>query len=269
VCRYRFRGEHYSVMAKFFAEPAGELRNYDAHRAMLKEYENMQKAGQFVSVSRPLAVRDDYNCVLLTEYLRGNSLLWYFKHHEQLYDILTSVALMYRRLHESTRTYYDKEREFANFHHILDQHSLDSSKREHFNRLLGMWWHSPLIDRECGCMIHRDASPLNYIIREGKPYMLDMESCWHNANNIRDLGTLCAELKNYFQLNCGSGMKAEPYIGHLLWQYSRNEEEFRRISETLPFFMSIGLLRTARLYRHTVYYEYLIREALECLKAIG
>lgn len=268
VCRYRFRGEHYSVVAKFFAEPTSKLKDYDAHKAMMNEYHNLKKAEQIISVAKPIAISSDLNCVLVTEYLKGKNLLWYFQHPEQLYDILASIALMLRRLHDSTQVHYNREKEFGNFHDLLDQLMLDGSTREYFDMLLGKWWHSPLIDRRRGSMIHRDASPLNYLIMNGIPYILDMESCWHHANSIRDVGTLCAEMKNYFQLNCGSGMKAEPYIGHFLWHYSKDEDDFNRISRTLPFFMSIGLLRTARLYRHTPYYDYLLKEALDCLKSI-
>ncbi|AFV24743.1 hypothetical protein Mpsy_2539 [Methanolobus psychrophilus R15] len=268
VCRYRFRGEHYSVVAKFFAEPTSKLKDYDAHKAMMNEYHNLKKAEQIISVARPIAISSDLNCVLVTEYLKGKNLLWYFQRPEQLYDILASIALMLRRLHDSTQVHYNREKEFGNFHDLLDQLMLDGSTREYFDMLLGKWWHSPRIDCRHGSMIHRDASPLNYLIRNGIPYVIDMESCWHHANSIRDVGTLCAEMKNYFQLNCGSGMKAEPYIGHFLWHYSKNEEDFHRISKTLPFFMSIGLLRTARLYRHSPYYDYLLKEALNCLKAI-
>jgi tRNA A-37 threonylcarbamoyl transferase component Bud32 len=268
VCRYQFRGEHYSVVAKFFAEPAGKFKDYDARRAMMNEYYNLKEAEHMINVAKPIAVQGDFSCVLVTEYLKGKNLLWQFQHPEELYDILTSIALMLRRLHDNTQAHYNKEREFGNFHHLLDQLKPDGSTREKFNLLLGKWWHSPLIDCRHGSMIHRDASPLNYLIRNGIPYALDMESCWHNANSIRDVGTLCAEMKNYFQLNRGSGMKAEPYIGHFLWHYSKNEEEFHKISRTLPFFMSIGLLRIARLYRHSHYYDYLLKEGLGCLKAI-
>ncbi|MDG6243806.1 MAG: phosphotransferase [Methanolobus sp.] len=268
VCRYRFIGEDYSVIAKFFAEPLGELKEYDAYRAMMAEYNNLHKAGQFINVAKPIAVRSDFNCVLVTEYIKGKKLLWHLKHRESLYDVLSSIARMLRDLHDNTRSHYDKGKEFANFHYLLDQLRIERNIRKSFDEMLGRWWYSSLLDREQGCMIHRDTSPLNYIVANDIPYILDMESCWHHANPIRDIGTLCAEMKNYFQLNCGSGMNAEPYIGHFLWHYCRSEDEFHKNTMILPFFMSIGLLRTARLYRHSPYNQYLLKEALSCLKAI-
>ncbi len=268
VCRYNFRGEEYSVIVKFFAEACGNNREYNAWDAALNEYSNLKKAGSLINVAEPVAINEEFNCALVTEYINGKPLMWYLKHNDQLFDRLSSLARMLRRLHDNTKCEYDKEKEFANFHHTLDQLSLNTYKRDSFNELIGKWWYSPVLDREYGCMIHRDTSPLNYIFNNGTPYALDLESSWHHANNVRDLGTLCAELKNYFRLNCGSGYKAEPYIGHFLWQYSRNEDEFFRITKALPFFMSIGLLRIARLHRNTAHYHYLLREAEECLKTI-
>lgn len=268
VCRYKFRGEGCSVIAKFFAEPCGKIKNYDPWKAMNNEYSNLNKAGSFINIARPIAVNYDFNCVLVTEYISGESFISCLKNEDGLFDRLTQLANMFYRLHSNTQRHYNKKKEFANFHHVLDQLSLDLRTRQKFNELLGKWWYDTAVDAEHGCMIHRDVSPLNYVFSHGIPYALDFESSWHHANNIRDLGTFCAELKNYFQLKRGSGIKAEPYIGHFLWEYCRNEDDFFKVTQTLPFFMSIGLLRIARLHRHTPYYNYLLKEAGECLRTI-
>lgn len=268
VCRYKFRGERYSVVAKFFAEPRGKMKRYNACDAMLNEYNNLKRVEHIINVARPIAINSDFNCVLVTEYVSGKSLFRYMESERKLYDRLTSVAHMLRRLHDCTEGYYDKEREFANFHHVLDHLRLDHSTRQLFNELLGRWWYSPFLDRWHGCMVHRDATPSNYVFRKGIPYALDLESSWENGNAVRDLGILCSELKNYFEFNKGSGMNAEPYIGHFLWQYSRDEEDFRYITRVLPFFMALGLLRSARLHRKYPHYDYLLKEAIECLKTI-
>nr|WP_321496597.1 phosphotransferase [uncultured Methanolobus sp.] len=268
VCRYKFRDEHYSVIAKFFGEPCGKMKRYNAYEAMTNEFNNLKRVEQFINVARPITISSDMNHVLVTEYISGKSLFTYMESERHLYDRLTSVAYMLRRLHDNTDGYYNKEREFANFHHVLDQLRLDHSTRQYFNELLGKWWHSSLIDRYSGCMVHRDATPCNYIFRNGVPYALDFESSWENGNAVRDLGIMCSELKNYFELNKGSGNNAEPYIGHFLWHYSRSEEDFRYVTRTLPFFMSLGLLRSARLHRHYPHYNYLLKEAIECLKTL-
>lgn len=176
---------------------------------------------------------------------------------------------MLRQLHDNTQSYaYNKENEFRNYHDVLDHLKLDYGTRDTFNKLLGEWWYSSLIDREWGCMVHRDVTPANYIFCKGKPYALDFESSWYEANPVRDLGILTAELKNEFELHKGGGWKAEPYIGNFLWEYSRGEKDFYHVTRILPFFMSVGLLRSARLHQGE-YRNYLIREARECLSAIN
>lgn len=269
VCRYNFKGERYSVIVKFFAEPTGKVKKYNAYEAMLKEYNNLREVHSIINVPSPIAMHQDFSCALVTEYISGKSLSWHLAHEKGLYDRLTSVAHMLHRLHTHTKhNYYDKTRDFANFHSVLDQLKLDRLTRSHFNELLGKWWYSSLLDQEQGCMIHRDATPSNYVFHKDVPYILDLESSWHNAHYARDLGIMCSELKNHFELHKGSGVLAEPYIGHFLWHYSKNENDFHRTTKVIPFFMSLGFLRSARLHRHYPHHEYLIKEAAECLKSL-
>ncbi|WP_214044588.1 phosphotransferase [Methanomethylovorans sp.] len=269
VCRYKFKGEKYSVIVKFFAEPTGELKRYNASEAMVREYNNLMAARPIINVPMPIAIHQDFNCALVTEYISGRSLTWYLSHENDLYDKLTSVAHMQHRLHEHTRhDYYDKKKDFANFHKVLDHLNLDRPIREHFDQLLGKWWYSSLLDLKQGCMIHRDATPSNYMFRKDILYVLDLESSWYNAHYALDLGIMCSELKNHFQLQRGSGELAEPYIGHFLWHYSKNESDFLRITKIVPFFMGLGFLRSARLHRHYTHHKYLIKEAAACLTSL-
>lgn len=268
VCRYQFEGENFSVMAKFFAEPTGRVKDYNPYKGMMNEYRNLRKAASVINVPKPLAVNKKFNCVLVTEYIPGKSLVWDFNHEERLYEKLAAVAHMLRQLHENTKSSYNKENEFRNYHEVLDHLKLDHDTRESFNKLLGQWWYSPLLNREQGCMVHRDVTPSNYIFYKGTPYALDFESSWSEAHPVRDLGILAAELKNEFELHRGGGWKAEPYIGNFLWEYSSDEKDFNYVTRVLPFFMSIGLLRSARLHQGN-YRSYLIKEAHECLKAIN
>ncbi len=268
VCRYQFEGENLSVMAKFFAEPTGRLKDYNPYKGMMNEYRNLKKAATVINVAIPLAVNKKFNCVLVTEYIPGRSLASYFDHQEKLYEKLTKIAHVLRQLHENTKSSYNKKNEFRNYHEVLDHLKLDHATRESFNKLLGQWWYSSLLNREHGCMVHRDVTPSNYIFYKDEPYALDFESSWLHAHPVRDLGILAAELKNEFELHRGGGWKAEPYIGHFLWEYSRDEKDFNYVTRILPFFMSIGLLRSARLHEGD-YRNYLIKEAGECLKAIN
>jgi hypothetical protein len=139
VCRYHFRGEGYSVVAKFYAEPTGWLRHYDAVESMEREFRTLKKIESIIDIPRPLAIKREFDCVLLTEYTHGKSLYSYMKADKDLYSKLTAVAHLLRMLHDQTRSEYRKDLEFAHFHKVLDQIKLHPTRREMFNRLLCDW----------------------------------------------------------------------------------------------------------------------------------
>ena len=267
VCKYDFLGEDYSVVAKFHAEPTGWKRDYDPVRSMEREFELIKKVEKIINTPVVLAARKDFHCALVTEYVHGKPLFEYMHHERDLYDRLIAIAHTLRRLHEHTRSHYQKQDEFAYFHKVLDQLQLDSSTRLRYNRLLGDWWYSTLIDQPYGCMIHVDANPFNYIFHHDTVYVLDLESSWGHANLVHDLGVVAAELKHYFAMHRGNDQRAEPYIGHFLWHYSKGEEEFQRITRALPFFMSLGLIRMARRRVGKEDSAYIFKEAFACLKS--
>jgi aminoglycoside phosphotransferase (APT) family kinase protein len=246
VCRYEFKGEDFGVISKFYAEPTGGNRNYNAKRAMDREFEKLQKVARIIDVSLPLAKNKKFNCALVTKYVKGKPLSSYIKSEDGLYDQLTAVAKLLRRLHARTTTEYRKDKEFARFHRIVDQIGLYGHARKKYDHLLGDWWYSSLLDRSCGCMIHNDAHPANYVFRHGRVYALDFESAWEQAHPAHDLGIMAAELKKYYGWNKRARERAETYIGHFLWRYSHSENEFHEMTQALPFFMSLGLLRMAR-----------------------
>jgi hypothetical protein len=264
VCRYKFEGENYSVVAKFYAEPTAWLRKYDPAQSMQREFDILRGMDKIIDGPGPIAAREDYHCVLVTEHVRGKPLFKFMNSEEGLYDRLTTTAHTLRKLHNRTKSDYRKQDEFAHFHKILDQLRLNSKRRLEFNKLLGSWWYSTLIDQPYGCRIHNDPNPVNLVFNHDKLILLDFESSWEHANFVHDLGIVTAELKHYFARHKGNSQRAEPYIGHFLWHYSQSADEFRRITHALPFFMSLGLLRIARLGFSS---RYLIQEALSCLRS--
>jgi tRNA A-37 threonylcarbamoyl transferase component Bud32 len=268
VCRYEFKGEDFGVISKFYAEPTGGNRNYNAKRAMDREFEKLQKVERIIDVSMPLAKNKKFNCALVTEYVKGKPLSSYIESEDGLYDRLTAVAKLLRRLHTHTTTDYRKDKEFARFHRIVDQIGLCGHARKKYNHLLGDWWYSSRLDRSCGCMIHNDAHPANYVFRHDRVYALDFESAWEQAHPAHDLGIMAAELKKYYGWNNRDADKAETYIGHFLWHYSHSENEFHELAQVLPFFMSLGLLRMARWKGESPERDYIINEANNCLRAV-
>jgi tRNA A-37 threonylcarbamoyl transferase component Bud32 len=267
VCKYEFIGEGYSVVAKFYAEPTGWKRSYNSANAMEREFQMLRKIERIIDVPRPIAMRKDFSCVLVTEYISGKPLYKFMKTENGLYDRLTAVAHLLRKLHDNTKTSYHKQDEFAHFHKVLDQLKLDRNVRLMYDRLLGDWWYSTILDQPYGCRIHNDANPQNYVFHENRVYAIDFESSWDHASFVHDLGIIAAELKHYFAFHKNNAQRAEPYIGHFLWHYSNGEEEFRRITRALPFFIALGLLRMVRLGFAPNHSAYIFKEAAACLGA--
>lgn len=262
VCRYEFVGTGVSVIGKFFGAPQGANTRYDPDAAMKNEYDRLRRASGWILVPDALATNSRFHSVLVTGYIPGPTIRELLAAGASLYDPLTGVAHLLRRLHDNTRTSCDREREFAYFHKVLDQNALPAPLRERFNRLLGAWWHSTRISRDEGCMVHGDATPANYLY-DGGVWAIDFEGARDHAHPVRDPGILAAELK----ASHGNGSRAEDYIGHLLWHYSRGEEEFRRHTADLPFFMALGYLRIARLPWRAAERDWLLQEAEACLAA--
>jgi hypothetical protein len=73
-------------------------------------------------------------------------------------------------------------------------------------------------------------------------------------------------------ITTGHKRRAEPFIGHFLWEYSRHCPDrdlvFKKITERVPYYMGLTLLRIARNdYVTTDYGGRLIRQAKRLLRA--
>ncbi len=268
ICKYEFKEEKLTVIAKFFAIPTGIIKKYDSYSLMKKEFEDFKKARKLIDVPEPIAINKKFNCVLVSKYVPGKPLFWNFKHRKDLMKKLELIADMLRKLHENTKTYYDKENEFSKIHYVLNHLKISRCMKKEYKRLLGKWWHSSLLNIKNGCMIHNDSTPINFVFHKGKPFLLDFELSSQHGNFVCDLGIFCAELKYYFARK-GSSQRAEPYIHHFLKHYSKDENEFYKITKILPFYMAYGMLRIAMFKSNKNYRDYPLREAKNCLEAIG
>lgn len=269
VCKYVFDGENSAVIGKFFGLPTGKNSDYDAAKAMKNEYRLLKHASKAICNGRPLGKNAGFDCVLVTWFVKGKSFgdILRTENGKELMDRIAMIARLHRRLHTGTVQSYDKEREFANFHEVLNDLHLPHHTRERFNELLGRWWYSPLLDRKEGCMIHRDATPSNYIFSRRKVTAIDFESSWEGAHPAHDLGIFCAEIAHYFTRHKNAADKGMPYIDRYLRKYSMDKKELQYISHVLPFHMALGFLRIARLYFGSEYYHTLVWEAKNCLRS--
>lgn len=267
VCRYRFCGEGISVVSKFFAEPTGTNHRFDPKKAMDNEYRMLKKAyRRGTAVPEPIAAHAGYHCALVTGYVRGRPLLDFLRDDPSFFDRLTDVAGLLHRLHGRGASAYNLEREFSTFHDVLGQVALSPEERKRFNCHLGRWWDAGTLERRRGCMIHRDATPVNYLFGKNGVIAVDFESAWTGAHPAHDLGILCAEMKYAFRRRYGEAVRAEPYLGHLLWRYAESEDAFGYVTGCVPFYMALGYLRIARLSVGKDEVKWLKKEALACLR---
>jgi serine/threonine-protein kinase RIO1 len=268
VCNYEFKGEKLSVVAKFFAIPTGKIKKYDSNSLMKKEYADLKKARKIINVPEPIAINKDFNCALVSKYVPGRSLFWYFKHTRKLKEKLEIIANLLRKLHDNTHAYYDKEREFLKFYDVLNHLKISRHLKGEYKHLLEKWQHSSLLDIKKGCMIHNDSTPVNFVFHRGKSFLLDFELASRHGHFVCDLGILCAELKYYFERK-GSNQDAEPYICYLLKHYSKNEEECHKITQVIPFYMAYGMLRIALFKSSSSIKDFPLKEAKKCLEIIN
>jgi hypothetical protein len=65
-----------------------------------------------------------------------------------------------------------------------------------------------------------------------------------------DVGRVTGELQHAFMIATGDKRRAEPFIGHFLWEYSCHFPDRRRAFESItarnPYYMGLNLLRIAR-----------------------
>ena len=137
------------------------------------------------------------------------------------------------------------------------------------NYLAATWWNRNGVFHDHEVIVHGDATPTNFLFHHQKVTGIDLEKMkW--ADRCWDLGFMAAELKHNYLWRAGDGFKAEPFIGHFLWEYSvalGNTNLFYGITRRLPLYMALGLLRIARNDWLDEQYRYkLIGEAKQCLK---
>ena len=70
------------------------------------------------------------------------------------------------------------------------------------------------------------------------------------GSRMFDVGRVAGQLQHAFMRDAGDRHRAEPFIGHFLWEYSGHfpdrRSTFESITARLPYYMALNLLRIAR-----------------------
>jgi aminoglycoside phosphotransferase (APT) family kinase protein len=277
------------IIGKFFL--CGQNTNTDkAIERLDREFDNLcilrncGLTGSPHHVARPLGRNYDLNALLVTENCDGELLskviLTVIRsgNYELLFRKLTAIAYFLATLHNRTAVHVN-----VDFRHDCDYMDRLISKllrvsgglrHDEMNELQWLseqWRQQARMWEDRQVLVHGDATPENFMIGSDlNVFSFDLERA-HRADRVFDVGRLAGELKHFFLRATGDQQAAEPFIGHFLWEYAchfpNRESAFRSITNRIPFYMGITLLRIARnTWVSREYRRCLINEAKECLR---
>ncbi len=213
-------------------------------------------------VVRPLGYNAHINGLLIMEFLDADMLgtvindAMFLGRHDRLYRKLTALAHFLATLHN--RTAKDWPVTFSDATDYMGRliQSLTVKRglgQDHADELFGLreaWRSRGVMWEDRAVLVHGDATPSNFLFGRGRDVLaIDLERM-HWADRMFDVGRLCGELKHFFCQGLGDPSAAEPFIGHLLWEYcchfSDRGSAFAAITRRAPFYIGITLLRIAR-----------------------
>ena len=117
-------------------------------------------------------------------------------------------------------------------------------------RLRDRWRERPQMWQDQQVWLHGDATPANFLFGDGMDVAaIDLERM-KRGDRMFDVGRVAGELQHAFMRDSGDWRRAEPFIGHFLWEYSCHfpdrERTFESITGRAPYYMALNLLRIAR-----------------------
>jgi len=286
VCLFFERNRNIMVVGKLFKY--GVIPLEEAWIEADKEYVNLKLLREMLgekvdgdNVVMPLGENRDLSALLVVERAPGLTLDFFLakaifeQQGDQLFDILSQLARFLVKLHETCKTERPLSSEPPRLYlnGLLDSLSLgplEPLSRASVEKYAVQWWNMETVfgsDRET--IVHGDATTTNFLFDKGNVTAIDLQDMkW--ADRCWDIGFISAELKHNFMWRTGSSQAAEPFISHFLWEYTVDYGDtnfFHVITQKIPLYMAIGLLRIARnLYLDESYRVHLILEAKRCLK---
>jgi hypothetical protein len=255
------------LVGKFYARARG-LNGSNAPQSARHEYDGLayvRGLGFDVLpdyVVRPLGVKEELGDLLVTEVVEGEQLDAVIEcalregRCERLYRKLGGLARFFARLHNRvagpervdftpTQAYFDRVVGYLAASGTLGPKRVDRLYAlGHAYAALPAYW------QDVRVLVHGDATPSNFLFGRGQDVLaIDFERI-HRDDRVYDVGRLCGELKHCLLRATGDPDRAEPLIGHFLWEYAGHfpdrEPTFAAVTARLPFYLGLTLLRIAR-----------------------
>ncbi len=255
------------VIGKFYGHRYAGDRDRSATLAH-REYDSMQRlrgydlVGSPHHVVRPLAVETELNCVLAMEFYAGEQFSQaikrsiYLEDDAHLYWRLKALAYFLATQHNRTANgetvdfgvdcrYFTKV-----VNRLCRRHLIEWWDADELLWLQDRWRDRPAMWNDRQVWLHGDATPANFLFGHGLDVAaIDLERM-RRGDRLFDVGRVAGELQHAFMAATGDAGRAEPFLGHFLWEYCCHfpdrESAFRSITARLPYYMAMNLLRVAR-----------------------
>jgi len=285
VYAYQEKFSGVRVICKFYGPQAAKARQEYEGLETLRRYNLI---GSPHHVIRPLGFNRDINGVLAVEYYAGeefsHAITRATQHQDDahLYRRLTALAYFLATQHD--RTANGDGVDFESDCRYLDTvagrlrtaHRIGADDAGTLSQLRDRWRDRPLMWQDQQVWLHGDATPANFLFGDDLDVAaIDLERM-KRGDRMFDVGRVAGELQHAFMRDSGDQPggrhRAEPFIGHFLWEYSCHfpdrQQMFESVTARAPYYMALNLLRIARNdYIDSYYSGRLVRQAKRLLKA--
>jgi aminoglycoside phosphotransferase (APT) family kinase protein len=267
VYAYEEKSSGAKIICKFYGPRFGSDRDRAASMAR-QEYEGLNTlrsydlVGSPHHVIRPLGISRDINGMLALEYYPGEEFSYAIaratghRDDAHLYWRLKALAYFLATLHNRTANgaTVDFEPDCRYFDTLVGR--LQKLARigqwdvDELSWLRDLWRERPRMWQDRQVWLHGDATPANFLFGHGQDVAaIDLERM-KRGDRMFDVGRVAGELQHAFMRDTGDRHRAEPFIGHFLWEYSCHfpdrQQAFESITARAPYYMALNLLRIAR-----------------------
>jgi aminoglycoside phosphotransferase (APT) family kinase protein len=276
------------IICKFYGPRFGWDRDKAASMAR-QEYEGMRTLRRYNLIGsphhviRPLGVNPEINGLLAMEYYTGEefsgAIARATRHADDAHLYWRLKALAYFLATQHIRTAngatvdFDPECRYLDtlVGRLVKRDRIGQWDVDEFSWLRDLWRERPRMWQDQQVWLHGDATPANFLFGHGLDVAaIDLERM-KRGDRMFDVGRVAGEIQHAF-MRAGNRHRAEPFIGHFLWEYSCHfpdrRQTFTSITERAPYYMALNLLRIARNdYIDADYSGRLVAQAKRLLRA--